>query len=43
MLQLRKGEMSNEELRNDQGANDAKIKELEGIISEMKKKLDKVT
>ena len=32
-----------EKLRSDQKVNDTKIKELEGIISEMKKKLDKVS
>ena len=38
-MTIEKGEMSTEELRSD----NAKIKELEGIISEMKKKLDKVS
>ena len=40
---IEKGEMKSEELKSDQGANDAKIKELESIISEMKKKIDKVS
>lgn len=35
--------MSTDELKSDQSVNDAKIKELKGIISEMKKKLDKVS
>jgi hypothetical protein len=35
-------EVSSEELRNDQGMNSAKISELESLVREMKKKLDKV-
>jgi hypothetical protein len=40
---IEKSEVKSEEIKSDQGTNDAKIKELEGIISEMKKKLDKVS
>ena len=40
---IEKVEMSSDELRNDHDASNAKIKELESIINEMKKKLDKVS
>jgi len=34
--------VSNDELRNDQGANNAKINELEDMLREIKNKLDRV-
>ncbi len=40
---IEKREVSSEELISDQGANNAKINELEEMLREMKKKLDKVT
>ena len=40
---IEKIEMSSDTLRNDHDTSNAKIKELESIINEMKKKLDKVT
>ena len=35
--------MSSDELKSDQSVNDAKIKELEIFIKQMKKKLDEVS
>ncbi|WP_414469137.1 tyrosine-type recombinase/integrase [Methanobacterium sp. ACI-7] len=40
---IEKREVSSEELINDQGLNNAKISELELMLEEMKKKLDKVS
>jgi hypothetical protein len=42
-ITIEKREVSNEELVSDQVANNAKINELEEMLREMKKKLDKVT
>lgn len=40
---IEKREVSNDDLINDQGANNTKIREIEEMIREMKKKMDKVT
>lgn len=40
---IEKREVSSEELRSDQSVNNAKINELELMLKEMKKQLDRVT